>query len=980
VFGVAGSLCYCERFSTFLDRRMRTFACLLVFLSLSGLSARAQTTAACPAAPPALTPTAPNIFNPRQEQDLGDAYADIAEPHERFVSDAAAEVYLEKVGQRLLAVLPPNEFHFRYRIMDSEQVNAWSIAGGHIYFTRKLISAAANEDQIAGVLAHEFGHILIHQQAIETTADLNDVLHIKSVGDRADIFDKVQRMRDAEFEWAPQRPEQKYEEIADAVAVYALMKAGYMPGAYAEFWNQIAQTKGKSGSTLGAIFHTTRPNEKRLRAILKNAAAIPTGCGAATAPSVPPDFLAWRERVASDVRSLAASTTQDKATQLTPPLRSDFTRLQFSPDGKYALAQDESSIFVLGRSPLRLLFQIDSEDADWAWFSPDSTRVSFSTPTLRVEQWDVATRQLASAHDVLAYQPCLLHLLSPDGRVMACIPNPTRDKPHLGLVLWDVESGDVIAQQDDAFDVSSMNVNFGFGFSYSENYSWWVTYKLHWPLVRWAFTPDSKFLMVNHEPTTLVYDLDHHLFLKAGGALAKLARKPFALVGNDRIVINNWDNPQKSAVYSFPAGKELKQIAMGSQELHSVTRGDYLLLTPMKDVPLGLLDLSTGQVPLTMANDVLDIYDKTALMETGEGGVAVTSEGLVPGAKGSESIDLPLSELGEISAVAVSADGKFLALSNQSRCAIWNTETGQRIFAMRPFSGGYFDEAGQFYGDFPKYRGQDHVQVVIDPRQRKASKLLYPVADHADQMDDVLVESKLVDLSLDAELNADLEVRDVKTNHVLWTRHSLHRADEVTTNAGANEMVMTFDTLFAGPGASEVKAHPELMAQQKALKNSVHGFLVEVVDKHTGAYLRGVVADVPHHGWDWESKLLRAAVFGDFALIQGQFDNTEVYRFSTGARLGEVFGQIVAQDVASGLFCVSNRDDELVNYDAATVRELKHFTFPTRVRFAQFLPARKELLVLTGDQKVHAISMDELHADIVPAHTGPAESIGARNP
>jgi hypothetical protein len=592
----------------------------------------------------------------------------------------------------------------------------------------------------------------------------------------------------------------------------------------------------------------------------------------------------------------------------------------------------------------------------------------------------VATRQLASAHDVLAYQPCLLHLLSPDGRVMACIPNPTRDKPHLGLVLWDVESGDVIAQQDDAFDVSSMNVNFGFGFSYSENYSWWVTYKLHWPLVRWAFTPDSKFLMVNHEPTTLVYDLDHHLFLKAGGALAKLARKPFALVGNDRIVINNWDNPQKSAVYSFPAGKELKQIAMGSQELHSVTRGDYLLLTPMKDVPLGLLDLSTGQVPLTMANDVLDIYDKTALMETGEGGVAVTSEGLVPGAKGSESIDLPLSELGEISAVAVSADGKFLALSNQSRCAIWNTETGQRIFAMRPFSGGYFDEAGQFYGDFPKYRGQDHVQVVIDPRQRKASKLLYPVADHADQMDDVLVESKLVDLSLDAELNADLEVRDVKTNHVLWTRHSLHRADEVTTNAGANEMVMTFDTLFVGPGASEVKAHPELMAQQKALKNSVHGFLVEVVDKHTGAYLRGVVADVPHHGWDWESKLLRAAVFGDFALIQGQFDNTEVYRFSTGARLGEVFGQIVAQDVASGLFCVSNRDDELVIYDAATVRELKHFTFPTRVRFAQFLPARKELLVLTGDQKVHAISMDELHADIVPAHTGPAESIGARNP
>ena len=44
------------------------------------------------------------------------------------------------------------------------------------------------------------------------------------------------------------------------------------------------------------------------------------------------------------------------------------------------------------------------------------------------------------------------------------------------------------------------------------------------------------------------------------------------------------------------------------------------MLAPEKDVALGLLDLSTGQVPFTMANDALDIYEKTVLMETGEGG------------------------------------------------------------------------------------------------------------------------------------------------------------------------------------------------------------------------------------------------------------------------------------------------------------------------------------------------------------------------
>ncbi len=947
--------------------RRRALVCLVVLLSIGEVSARGQATdKPCPAEPAALKSTAANIFNTRQEQDLGDAYAAMEDASLRFVNDPAASAYLERIGKRLLGVLPPIEFHFTYRIVDSFQVNAWSIAGGHVYFTRKLIVAASNEDQIAGVLAHELAHIFIHQQAIEATESLKYALSVTSVGDRADIFDKVQRLREAESEGAWRRPpSQKYEEISDTIAIYALMKGGYRPGAYAEFWNQVAQTKGKTGSVIGNIFHVTRPNEHRLSAILKTVSAIFPTCIAATAPSIPPEFVAWRDRVAADPTTIALADAGN-ATQLDPPLRSDFTLLRFSPDGKYALAQDRSSIFVLGRSPSRLLFRIDAEEADPAWFSPDSMRISFSTPSMRVEEWDLSTHQLVAAHDVLAYQPCILHLLSPDGRAMACILNTSHTKPQLGLTIWNVETGDVILQQDEAFDLTTHNVNFGFGFSPSENYSWWVSHKLHWPLVRWAFTPDSKRLMVNHEPSTLVYDLQQRDFVKAAGAVAKLNRKPFAFVGNNRIVIDNWDNPQKSAVYSFPDGKELKQIAMGSQELIGVTSGDYVMVTPMKDAPLGLLDLTTGQVPFKMANDALDVYNNTVLMETGEGGVAFTNEGLVLGAKGSDIIDLPVGELGDISAVAFSGDGKFLALSNASRCAIWNVETGERIFAIRPFSGGNFDETDRFYGDFPKYRGQDHIQAVIDPRQRKVGKLSYPPADGALQRDDVLLEFKREDQSA-----AYLEGRDVRTNQVLWTLHSFDGVPDMAPDAAANEMTITFDALFGGTGAHELKNHPELMAEYKAVKKDFHGFLVEVLDKRTGAYLRGVVADVPHHPWDDEKP--RATTFGDFALVQSRIGTVGVYRFSTGTQVGKVYGEIVAQDAGSGLFCVRNGDNDLLIYDAATVRERKHITYSTRVSFAEFLPQRKELFVLTADQKIHRFGVDDLRT----GQDRPSSELGA---
>jgi len=945
-------------------RRIQLVAVLLISVIVIGGTAAAQTaTAACPAFPASPKPLGPNLFNAQQEEVLGDAYAEIEDASIRLVNDPVATAYLDKIGKRLLAVLPPSEFHFRYKIVDSWEVNGLSIAGGHVYLTRKLIAAASNEDQIAGVLAHELGHILIHQQAVETTAALKYWLNVTSVGDRADVLDKVQRLREAENYSMRDPADEKDQELVDGIAVYALMKAGYLPSAYADFWNQVAQTKGKTGSVMGGIFHTTRPGERRLREILKNVSAIPASCITATSPSISPEFVAWREHLAADSTTIVAGDSDEKAIQLNPRLQSDLTQLRFSPDGKYALAQNSSTISVLGRSPLRVLFQIDAEDADPASFSPDSKRVSFSTSSMRVEQWDVASAKSLGAYDVLAYRRCLMHLLSPDGHVMACVVNTSRTKPQLGLTLWDVESGDVILQQDEAFDLSSRSPTNAFGYNLDAYDAWWITNKLHWPLVRWAFTPDGKRLMAVHEPTTLIYDVDQHSFVKAEGVLAKLNRRPYAFVGNDRILIVNWGNPQKSAIYSFPEGKEVKQLAMGDQELHSVTRGDYVLLTPMKDAPLGVLQLATGQVPLTVSNNALDIYDNTVLMETPEGGVAVTSQGLVPGAKDSESLDLPSSALGKISAIAVSPDGGFAAISNESRCSVWNLKTGERLFAMRPFSGGFFDESDRFYGDFPKYRGQEHLQAVVDPRQRKSFKLSYAPSEHAEQLGDVLTEFKAVDQTLNYRQSGDFEVRDVKTNQVLWTRHSVQEAPDLTEGGAPNELVLTFDILYAGPGAHELKDHPELVAQQKALKNPSRGVLVEVVDRQTGNYLRGVVTDVRHSRWAWESqKRLRARAFGDFALVEGALTTTAMYRFSTGARIGEVFGRILAQDAGSGLFCVKNRDNDLEVYDAATLGERKHFMYAAGVSYAQFIPRAKELLVFTTDQRVHTISIDDLQS------------------
>ena len=55
-------------------------------------------------------------------------------------------------------------------LVDSDEVNGFSIAGGHIYIHRKLAAVAKSDDELAGVIGHEIGHIISHQFAFETRA------------------------------------------------------------------------------------------------------------------------------------------------------------------------------------------------------------------------------------------------------------------------------------------------------------------------------------------------------------------------------------------------------------------------------------------------------------------------------------------------------------------------------------------------------------------------------------------------------------------------------------------------------------------------------------------------------------------------------------------------------------------------------------------------------------------------------------------
>jgi predicted Zn-dependent protease len=165
----------------------------LVLCSILGSQLAAQPQKCQP--PVALpTSTEPNIFSGEQEVYLGDAIAEYIQRDYHVIENNDVTAYLTAIGERLTKYLPLNQLKFQFFLVDLPDANAFVLPGGRVFVSRKLVSAAQNEDELAAVISHELGHLVAHQSAIDSTKLLREVLGVTQVGDRRDVFEKYHRL------------------------------------------------------------------------------------------------------------------------------------------------------------------------------------------------------------------------------------------------------------------------------------------------------------------------------------------------------------------------------------------------------------------------------------------------------------------------------------------------------------------------------------------------------------------------------------------------------------------------------------------------------------------------------------------------------------------------------------------------------------------------------------------------------------------
>lgn len=181
--------------------------------------------------------------------------------------DSKLNAYIDKVGNRVLssteAGKSPFKFEF-YLLADNKTVNAFALPGGQVFITMGLYKLLTTEDQLAGVLGHEIGHVINrhgseHMAKQELTQQLVQATQVASGGyDQGMIAQYVGQMvnlkygRDDEIE-------------SDKYGVKYLVESGYKPEAMIEVMEILNDASGKNKSP---EFLSSHPNpENRIQRI-----------------------------------------------------------------------------------------------------------------------------------------------------------------------------------------------------------------------------------------------------------------------------------------------------------------------------------------------------------------------------------------------------------------------------------------------------------------------------------------------------------------------------------------------------------------------------------------------------------------------------------------------------------------------------------------------------------------------------------------
>lgn len=181
-----------------------------------------------------------------------------------LVPDRQLQKYVNNVGRWVASQSERPDLAWHFGVIDSRDINAFAAPGGYIFVTAGLYRLLNDESELAGVLAHEIGHVIRkHHLKILQQSKMVD-LGGKLIGRQAGGNDKIANLIGSGAEIVSRSLDKGAEFEADRIGVVLAARAGYDAYGLPGVLQQIGHTAKDDSSSVALLFKTHPHPDERL--------------------------------------------------------------------------------------------------------------------------------------------------------------------------------------------------------------------------------------------------------------------------------------------------------------------------------------------------------------------------------------------------------------------------------------------------------------------------------------------------------------------------------------------------------------------------------------------------------------------------------------------------------------------------------------------------------------------------------------------
>ncbi len=206
------------------------------------------------------------LIDDRAEVRMGRSLAEKVERKFGLLEDDLVQQRIDRIGQKIAVVCERRDITYHFKVLKEEDVNAVSLPGGYIYVNKGLIDMADTDDELAYVLGHEVGHVVV-KHSVKRLQGVLGYSILRILLSRSREARKVGRAADIAFAQLMLGYSRKDELLADSLGIRYAQKAGYDPNQAVTFLKKLREVERKKPARPPNYIRTHPAISSRIEAV-----------------------------------------------------------------------------------------------------------------------------------------------------------------------------------------------------------------------------------------------------------------------------------------------------------------------------------------------------------------------------------------------------------------------------------------------------------------------------------------------------------------------------------------------------------------------------------------------------------------------------------------------------------------------------------------------------------------------------------------